>query len=154
MNPHDEQNLERLVHRTLRELPPRRAPRTLEQRVLAEIERRSTIAWWRQGFAHWPTAARVVFLILSGGFAKIAVMAAVWAFAGFDALQFQQVFATQFAWLDAGIAVVRAFADFASVTARSIPAVWIYGGLAAIAGLYVTLFGLSAAAYRTLYASR
>jgi hypothetical protein len=154
MNPQDEQNLERLIHRTLRDLPNRRAPGTLEQRVLAEIERRGALSWWRQGFAHWPVPARVTFLILSGGFAKLAIMAAVWAFAGFDSLQFQQAFATPYAWMDAGLAVVRAFGDFASVTVRSIPPLWIYGGLAVIGALYVTLFGLGAAAYRTLYASR
>jgi hypothetical protein len=33
----------------------------------------------------------------------------------------------------------------------SLPSLWLYGGLALIAALYATFFGLSAAAYRTLY---
>ena len=38
---HDPEKLERAIHETLRALPPRRAPRTLEARVLAELERRA-----------------------------------------------------------------------------------------------------------------
>jgi hypothetical protein len=154
MNPHDEQKLERLIHQTLRELPRRRAPGTLEQRVMAELERRAALPWWKQNFAYWPTGVRVAFLLFSGGLVKVAMMAIVWVMAGFDAAQFREVFATQFTWMDAGAAVGRALTDFVTATFQSIPPLWLYGGLATIGALYVALFGLGAAAYRTLYASR
>lgn len=50
--PDPEEKLERLIHRTLRDLAPRRAPRTLEARVFAELERRAALPWWRQSYAH------------------------------------------------------------------------------------------------------
>jgi hypothetical protein len=37
------------------------------------------------------------------------------------------------------------------VLVGAIPTTWLYGGIAAGAMLYVILFGLGAAAYRTLY---
>ncbi len=39
--PDNEEKMERLIHRTLRDLPPRRAPNSLERRVLAELDRRA-----------------------------------------------------------------------------------------------------------------
>jgi hypothetical protein len=154
MNPPDEQKLERFIDQTLRDLPRRGAPGTLEQRVMAEIARRAALPWWKQNFAHWPMAARIAFLIFSGGLVKAMMMLLVFAGAGFEAAQFREVFATQYAWMDAGATVMRALGDFVTATLQGIPSLWLYGALATIAGLYVTLFGLGAAAYRTLYASR
>jgi hypothetical protein len=154
MNPHDAQKLERLVHQTLRDLPRRRAPGTLEQRVMAELARRAALPWWRQGFAHWPMPARAAFILFAGGIAKVAIMAVVWVMAGFNAAQFQEAFATQIAWIDAAATVGHALGEFVSATLRGIPPLWLYGGLALVGFLYAALFGLGAAAYRTLYASR
>jgi len=154
MNPHEEHKLERLIHQTLRELPRRRAPGTLEARVMAEIERRAALPWWKQGFAHWPVAARGAFVLVAIGFVKLALMGGVWVMSGFDGLQLQQAFATQFGWMESGLAVVRAIGDFVSVTLRSIPALWLYGVLAIFAALYAALFGLGAAAYRALYTNQ
>jgi hypothetical protein len=49
MSPNPENNerkLERLIHETLRELPARQAPSSLENRVLAELARRTALPWW------------------------------------------------------------------------------------------------------------
>lgn len=151
-DPHDK--LERLIHRTLRELPPRRAPHTLEQRVLAEIERRAALPWWRKSFVHWPVAARAAFIVLSAGVVKLALLAGVWVMAGFDFAQFRDAFSTQVTWMENGLIVVRAIQDFFDIIVRNIPPLWLYGGLAIIGATYVALFGLGAAAYRTLYARR
>ena len=54
---HNRQNeLERQLTRTLRDQPLRRAPSTLERRVLAQIEAGAVASSWRRGFAHWPMA--------------------------------------------------------------------------------------------------
>jgi hypothetical protein len=150
MNPPDEQKLEQLVHRTLRSLPPRRAPLTLEQRVLAELERRAALPWWRQSFTHWPLAARGAFILVSAGVVKLVLMAIVWAQVGFDAA----AFAPQFAALQTATNLAGAVADACTAVLRSIPPLWLYGAAAVLAALYTTLFGLGAAAYRTLYANR
>ena len=125
MHPPKDPKLERFIHRALRELPAPAAPRTLEARVLAEIERRAGLPWWRKNFAHWPLAARAVFLL-----GALGAVYAAWTFAiagGSEAAQLQQVFAPQLAWFDAGAAVVRALGDFAGIALRSIPTFWVYG---------------------------
>lgn len=157
-SPDNHEKLERLIHRTLRDLPPRRAPRTLESRVLAELDRLAALPWWRQNFAHWPVAARLAFLVASAGVVKVVLMAVVWTMAGYDNAQFASAFAPQFTVLHALTdftgSLAHTFADTCSAVLRNIPPLWLYGGAAAIAAMYAALFGIGAAAYRTLHASR
>jgi hypothetical protein len=154
MNPPDEQKLERVIHVALREVPPRRAPATLEERVMAEIARRAALPWWKQSFAHWPMAARVAFVLVSGGVIKVAMMVVVFVMGGLDPAQFRQAFAPEFARLEAIAGAGRALADFAVLLLNHIPPLWLYGGIAAVVSLYVAFFGLGAVAYRAFYAER
>ena len=149
-----EQKLERVIHRTLRDLPARRAPRALEERVLAEIARRAALPWWRKSFTHWPLAARAVFGVVCIGFAKLALMGAVWVMAGFDPAQYREAFAQQLSWMQSGLAVMHAIGGFFEIIGRNIPPLWLYGGVAFIAAMYATLFGFGAAAYKALQAQR
>lgn len=146
------EELEKLIHQTLRSVPDRRAPRSLESRVLAAIEARAALPWWKQSFTQWPVAARCVFLLLSGGVVKLAFMASVWVMAGFDAKQYTNAFSTQFSWVERLGNFANSISEFCSVLWHAIPPVYLYGGLFCLASLYLTLFGLGAAAYRTLYA--
>lgn len=148
--PDENPNLERLIHRTLRELPPRPAPRSLEQRVLAEIARRAALPWWRKSFAHWPVPARALLLVACAGTAKLALMAGVWVMAGFDPAQYREAFATQFGWMQTALAVGHALFGWVDVVARNLPPLWLYGGLAFAAAMYAALFGLGAAAYKAI----
>ncbi len=150
MNPSDEHELERLIHQTLRDLPVRRAPQSLELRVFAAIERRAASPWWHKSFAHWPLLARIAFVGLSIGL----VSAVIWLVAGYDGAQLQAAVAAQFGWARALGAVVVTMVDLIQGIIRAIPPLWLYGVLGVVAALYGTLFGLGAAAYRTLYASR
>jgi len=151
-SPENEQHLERFIHQALRDLPPRRAPRTLEARVLAEIERRAALPWWRKSFAHWPPIARVVFLIVGVGVAALA--ATVWTKAGFDVAQLRAAFAPELARLASIVSLGEWLRDFAATLLGVIPPLWLYGTLALVAAMYAAFFGLGAAAYRTLYADR
>jgi len=54
-------------------------------------------------------------------------------------------------WLHPLLAVMSSAGGLASLLVRVIPPVWLYGTLGLGILLYVTLFGLGAAAYRTLY---
>lgn len=148
------EDLEKFIHQTLRSLPARRAPLSLESRVRAAIEARAALPWWKQSFAAWPVAARVAFLIGSAGIAKLAIMAVVWAMAGFDGALLANAFSTQFAWVQTVSGVFTAIGNFFGTVYRAIPPLWLYGGLAAVAALYAALFGLGATAYRLLYANR
>lgn len=148
------EELEKLIHHNLRALPDRRAPRTLETRVLAAIQARVALPWWKQSFAQWPVLARCVFLLFSGGLVKLTLMATVWIMGGFDRTLVADAFSTQVTWLERMNAFVASCSQFVGVIFHSIPPIWLYGGLACFVGLYVTLFGLGATAYRLLYARR
>jgi hypothetical protein len=157
MNPSPENNpekLERVIHQTLRALPPCRAPRTLELRVLAELERRAALPWWRQSFAHWPLPARAVFLLASVALVKLTLMVFVWVMAGVETGSLAQTFSAQLSLAQTALSAGHGVADFFAILFRSIPPLWLYGTAAFVTALYAALFGLGAAAYRTLYVSR
>ena len=149
-SPESEQNLERFVSTALRDLPARRAPRSLEQRVLAELERRAALPWWHKSFAHWPVAMRALFLVASAAFA----VTLVWALGGLNTAPALTVLKADFAWLQAIRAISASMASFTATVVHGIPTFWIYGGAIAFVALYAALFGLGTAAYRTLYANR
>jgi hypothetical protein len=146
--------LGKFIHETLRSQPDRRAPRSLESRVLAAIEARASLPWWKQSFAQWPVAARCVFILLSGSLVKVALMATVWAVGGFQASEFVNAFATQIAWVETIRGAIRGTGESFAILFRNIPPLWLYGVLACVAGLYATLFSLGATAYRTLFSNR
>jgi hypothetical protein len=147
-------NLEKLIHETLRSLPDRRAPHSLESRVLAAIEARASLPWWKQSFAQWPVAARCAFVLLSAGLVKVVLMVTMWALGGFQASEFATTFETQFAWVDAIRGAIRGVGESFAIIIRSIPPVWLYSALACIAAFYATLFSLGATAYRAIFTRR
>jgi hypothetical protein len=148
------EDLEKMIQQTLRSLPNRRAPRSLETRVMAAIEARASLPWWKQSYAQWPLVVRCAFLVLSGVFAKIALMGTVWIMADFESAGWVNAFTTQFAWVDRVSSAFGGVGQFFTIVGRNIPPAWLYGGLAVFALLYATLFGLGATAYRTLYSNR
>lgn len=154
MSPDNEKNLERFVHQALRELPSRRAPASLEQRVFAELERRAALPWRQKGFAYWPVSARLGFIALSGAVGQLILWLGMWAMAGFDGAQFTAAIAGQFAWLGNLTTVLHALVTSGEVIVRNIPSLWFYGAFAVVAVMCATLCGLGTAAYRTLYADR
>jgi hypothetical protein len=133
--------LERVAHRSLRALPPRRAPLSLEGRVYQELARLASLPWWRRSFAHWPGMARAAFLVLCVGLSALTF--------GGDARLFASL-ASMRRLLDS-LAWLNTAAETLGSLARAIPTIWLYEGLAAAALLYGLLFALGAAAYRTLY---
>jgi hypothetical protein len=145
------EQLEQRVHRELRALPLRKAPAGLEARVLAEIERRAAIAWYHKSWSYWPGPVRAAFIAVGTGIAAAAV-AAFYLFsqgAAVDAVA--QDIGSGFAWIGriyhAGVWAV----NFCGDVMGSIPALWLYGGLAFTAAMYVTFVGLGTAAFRLLY---
>lgn len=148
------EELEKFIHQTLRALPERRAPRSLEDRVLAAIAARASLPWWKQSYAQWPLAARCAFLIGSGAIVHVALMAAVWVMSGAEGARIATSVAAEFAWVARVNAAIEGISHLFSLIVRSIPPVWLYGSLAVFAAVYALLFGLGATAYRTLYAHR
>jgi hypothetical protein len=148
-DPSEDKRLADLVDRALRGLPPRRAPHTLEQRVLAELERRAPHVWWRRSFKDWPVAARAGFVAVSVALSVVTLLGGRWSAAAFDALR------------DAGTVIalpahrtlgfLTTAHDLGRLVTRVIPPGWLYDGALIAAALYAGLFGLGTVAYRTLY---
>jgi hypothetical protein len=144
---HDRQEeLERLVTRALQDQPLRRAPDTLERRVLAQLESGAAVVRWRRGFAHWPLAARVVFLAASVGVVKLALSIAAWLSTPLASPAFSPDLPSQMAWLQTLLVAIASIA-------RTVPSPWVHAGIAILAIMYAALFGIGASAYRTMRAA-
>jgi hypothetical protein len=133
------EEMDRLLHRALRGLPARRAPPSLEDRVLRELQQRSVKSWWQRSYADWPAFARGAF---------IAICAALM---GFAALTGSQLAALLTHWSHPiGSSLFGAMQGLASI-GQLIAPLWLVSGLCVAAFLYAALFGLGITAYRTLY---
>ena len=154
MNPEDSDKLEISIHRVLRGLPDRKAPAGLEARVLAEIGRRASLPWWRKSFAHWPSAVRAGFFVCSG-LAAAALVAGLFVLSQSPgAHELASAVSSARAW------TVIARDVFAAADAKvrsllaAVPALWLYGGAAAIALCYAVVAAAGAATYRALSVGR
>ncbi len=151
MSRQNSEKLEQTIHRTLRALPDRRAPRSLEARVLAAIAAQQHLPWWRQSFVHWPLAARAGFLVGSAVLAAAFVALCLRAAGG---AQPAAVLAEPLALWTQIRGITAAIGDFCGTVLHSIPSVWLYGAIAFVGCMYATLFGLGAAAYRAFFVQR
>lgn len=137
--------LERLVHQALRGQPLRRAPSTLESKVFEELARQAALPWWKRSFVQWPKAARALLLGICTALGALTIVGGSRIAVGFGtALR-------PAGELDRAQALLSAAKDLFATLVGTIPPMWIYEGLALAAVLYVALFALGAAAYRTLY---
>lgn len=146
------EKLESFVDQLVRGQPLRRAPASLEARVLAQLALQQTpMPWWRKGFTHWPLAARAAFLIASYGFVRLAIagVMSLTAFVGS-----REVAGTAISWVQWGAEALSAAASMCSLIARTIPSSWLYSMAICGFALYALLFGLGTVAYRTLYVER
>ena len=148
-NTESEQKLEQVLHQAFKGLPPRRAPSTLEARVAESLARRASLPWWRVSFASWPVGARVAFVLICAALVAATILGGVSAYLGDRSLN--QAAALLQGWVHPILVVMSSAGGLASLAARVIPPLWLYGTLGFGILLYVTLFGLGAAAYRTLY---
>jgi hypothetical protein len=149
------EQLEAQIHGLLRDQPPRRAPVSLESRVLAEIARRQALPWWRKSYADWPAPVQIAFLVLSVGVALLAGLVAMQAFSGGTieaaiSVALRPVFEGLTAFRTAGTALL----DLVRGWIPAIPTVWVYAALGAAALGYATLVGIGATAYRVLWQHR
>jgi hypothetical protein len=148
LNPNEQhQQLERFIDKALRDQPLRRAPADLESKVLTEIARRATAPWWQGSFSGWPVAARLLFIIASAGFITLVLKASAMIIDPLNPGARSAALLADVAWIPSLFATI-------GWVFRDLPSLWVYGAVAIVGALYLTLFGVSAAAYRTLYAPR
>ena len=154
MQPNDNEKLEKLIHRTLRSLPDRRAPASLEARVLAEIQRRAALPWWRKAYADWPALVRAGFFAASAVAAALVVLGLIAVGQNAAVLRLAGQVAGQFAWIASAQDIAGSLAASFGAVFRAIPPIWLYGTIAAIVALYATLAAVGAATYQTLASGR
>ena len=147
--PVDREKLESQVSQVLRGLPPRRAPATLELRVHDELRRRMALPWWRHRFARWPLAMRCLFVLTSAAAMGLTLWGPAWPLDRLSVLTERTDKAL--AWAHPVVTVAGSAHEWADRLAGLVPTPWLYIGLSLGALSYTLLFGLGAAAYRTLY---
>jgi hypothetical protein len=146
------------VDQLLRGQPALRAPDTLQQRVLGQLNSQSLAhaarPWWGRGFAHWPLAARVAFLLASCGFVSLVLRGVMSVTALLQSDDVVGAVSPAVAWLHVGNDILNAIVSLGEWVFRVIPAEWLYG--AALLGVvsYAALFGLGTVAYRALYLNK
>ncbi|MGB6452572.1 MAG: hypothetical protein WBE92_17620 [Steroidobacteraceae bacterium] len=144
--------LERLIGRVLGEQPLQRAPRTLEARVLSRIELRARLH--RPG-AHsraWRLAGLIGFVVSACLSSMLVLFAWGWLAAHLASARTSPFVAALTAGLRSTIGAFWTVGELTMQLYAAIPRDWLYGGLLLTSILYLTLFGLAAAAYRTLRA--
>lgn len=154
MNPHDSERLEAATRALLRGIPDRRAPSSLEGRVMAELARRAALPWWRKSFAHWPSVARLAFVAVSA-LACIAVVSALVTLAGSPGgHQVEGTLSGSFARLLLVRDVLTSIEGTARRLIAAVPPLWLYGTVACIAAFYAALAAIGAATYRAVSFAR
>jgi hypothetical protein len=145
-----DEKLERLVTQVLRDQPLRRAPASLEARVLSELATRARLPWWRRSIASWPASVRVP--VIAGCAICVPL---VWVLSLWLATRLVSVTRARIAGPLATLRdAVHTLASLGAATAhifQSIPREWLLGGMIATAMLYATLFALVAFGYSLLY---
>jgi hypothetical protein len=148
--PGDPQQLERFIGKVLGQQPLRQAPATLERRVIRELALRASKPWWLQGFGRWPWVARLMFLPLGLGLVQLSFTAMARLSALWQSLQHSAPASTAQSGLQVLSNLGQTTQALGSLFARAVPQMWIYGGAGVALLLYAAMFGLGAAAFRTL----
>jgi hypothetical protein len=147
-------DLEQWIARQLQALPVRRAPSGVTTNVLAELQRRAALPWWRKSFLHWPWAARFAFIATCLALSNVSIAVMRWLSSESGGVQLSAVLSRPVSWTERCLDVVQGIQAFSELLLRHLPVSWLCGGLLAIGLMYVVLFGIGTAAYRTLYAQR
>lgn len=145
--------LERLIGRVLREQPLQRAPRALEARVLSRIALRASLQRPGSRLRTWRLAGRIGFVVSACLSSMLGLLAWGWLAAHLSSLRGSPFVAAPTAELRSVLGAGWTVAELIMQVYAALPREWLYGGLLLTSILYAALFGLTAAAYRTLRAS-
>lgn len=146
-----DEKLERLVGHALREQPLRRAPDSLEARVMREIAARARLPWWRRGIASWPVTMRIPVIAGCAICVPLVWIGSVWLATRLVFIATHPAVAGPIATLrDTGRAIVS-IGTLSAHFMESLPREWVVGGLIATATVYAALFALVALGYSLLY---
>ena len=151
MSPEYEKKLEEAVHQELVKLPERPAPANFAASVMARIEARAALPWWRKPIPQWPRRQQMLFVTLMLGFVASVMVAVsqVWPHQAIEALPDQAAAAFEPAMPAWNIleTVTRA----AGLVLASLGQPWLIGLGAAFLFVYVSCIGMGMAWYRVTF---
>jgi hypothetical protein len=153
MRPTDENDLEKRITLLLKDLPPRKAPLTLESRVMAAIAAREARPWWRKSFASWPVAVRGVFLAGTATLAAATVWGLLRGLGAAPVLEVGEAAATPMVWWQQLRAAATGISAILKPLLPENLSLWFYSAIALVVAVYGSLLGLGATAYRLLWRS-
>ena len=148
--PRDERELERFIGRVLSQQPLREAPANLEARILQRLAEEAARPWWQQGFSRWPWSARLLFLALGAGLVRVSFLTLGRLDVLWQAVQQTAPVDTARAGLQLISNLGHALQTLGNMVTQGIPQAWIYGVVGVARFLYAALFGLGAAAFRSV----
>src|SRR5258707_13708936 len=122
-NTESEQKLEQVLNQAFKGLPPRRAPGSLESRVVNELARRALLPWWRVSFANWPVGARVAFVFICAALVAATILGGVSAYLG--GRSFNEASALVLGWGQPLFAVMFSAGGVGPLPGRAVPPSWL-----------------------------
>ena len=148
------EQLEQKIHAVLRDQPQRKAPVSLEARVLGEIARRQALPWWHKSYVYWPNPVKLSFLVLATGVAAAALLASMQLFGFVSAESVRGCLEPGTGAINTLRVVGSALVGLVTPTLPEFSAAYLYAGLAILGGAYAVMLGLGATAYRVLWQHR
>ena len=149
--PRDERELEQYIGKLLRAQPLRQAPASLEARIQQRLAAEAARPWWLQGFSAWPWLARMLFALVSAGLVALTYLTSDRLSWVSDSLQQSSLATTGRATAQMIANLGHALQLLGEMLTRNVSSAWLYGAAGVTLFLYVALFGLGAAAFRTLF---
>jgi hypothetical protein len=153
MSPPDT-SLEQRIGALLKDQPLRRAPETLQARVMEVIAQRRAAPWWQLSFGAWPLAARASFLVISLGLAWLAVAGVMWVGQLVHTTPRPSLLTQTATWAHVAAGLARTAAETGAAILNWIPGWWLDAAAAFGIALYLALFAAGAVAYRAVYSNR
>ncbi len=148
----DNQQLIKFVDKLCKQQPLRTAPSTLQLRVMRELQLQAALPWWRKSFINWPMPLQVLFVVAALLAAKLMLLIGDWA--GIHWVS-SAIAVTKSSSLVSGTEAMLTVTRHVSTQLLSlVPMSVLYTAILAIATLYLLLFGIGVATYKTLYAAR
>jgi hypothetical protein len=149
----DDRQLEQFIGSVLRQQPLRRAPATLEARVLSALESQAVQPAWQLGFSRWPWAARILCLPVGAALVWLSFLTTARLVSLGQALSRSapaSAAESGWRWFESLGLALQALGNLVS---HAIPQWLLYGGAGVALLMYAAFFGLGAAAFRTLLTS-
>jgi hypothetical protein len=154
MNSNDDQQLELAISRELKALPELTAPASVANRVLAAIELRLNVPWYRRAWVMWPVAWRMASL------AAMLMLFSGLCFAGWEVSRTEPIMSAMhragqwFSRLNMIGSVMNILAGSAALVVKKLSTIFIVACLVAAGLGYAIFLGLGTVYFRLAFAKR